>query len=199
MDLRQQNEKIAETLKQYTYYLIILIASLISLFFLPFVGSEVGLEWNIPNTTVGWVVYVTTKLIVAALNVLIFHSFMQQAKVNVKDNEKYIKANEMLGRIKIKEYHPRSPKQFNSSEYGKKGTTIFFTTALATIALSQALLTFDWMSMLTYMFTIIMGLIFGVMQMFKAEYYWTEEYYDYAKQLVEESQCQDSNTMEKLI
>lgn len=181
------NNQIAEKLKQYTYYLIILIASLISLFFLPFVGSEVGLEWNLPDTTVGWVVYVTTKVIVALLNVLIFHSFMEQAKVNSKEDPKYIEANEILGRIKIKEYHPRSPKQFNSGEYGKKGSTIFVTTALATIALSQALLTFDWISMLTYLFTIIMGLIFGVMQMFKAELYWTKEYYDYAKVKEEES------------
>lgn len=187
MEISERNEKIASTLKQYTYYLIILIASLISLFFLPFVGSTIGLEWAIPNTTVGWVVYVSTKVIVASLNVLIFHSFMEQAKVNVKDETKYKEANEMLGKIKIKEYHPRSPRQFNSSEYGKKGTTIFITTALATIALSQALLTFDWISMLTYMFTIIMGLIFGVMQMFKAEIYWTQEYYDYAKLKYEEA------------
>ena len=32
-----------------------------------------------------------------------------------------------------------------------------------------------------------MGLIFGVMQMFKAEIYWTEEYYDYARIKLEES------------
>lgn len=184
--LKESHANMAETIKQYTYYLIIFIVSLISVFFLPFLGSTVGLEWNIPNTTVGWVVYVTTKVTVAALNVLLFHSFMQQAKVNVQKEEKYIKANEILGRIKIKEYHPRSPKQFNMGEYGKKGTTIFITSALATVALSQALLSFDWVSMLTYIFTIIMGLIFGVMQMFKAEIYWTEEYYDYAKVKEEE-------------
>ena len=185
-DIRIKTEQFNENLKQFTYYLIIFLASLISLFFLPFVGSEIGLEWAIPNTSVGWVVYITTKVIVAGLNVLIFHSFMQQAKVNIKENDKYKKANEILGRIKVKEYHPRSPRQFNRSEYGKRGTTIFISTIGATIALSQALLTFDWMSFLTYLVTIVLGLIFGVMQMFKAEIYWTEEYYDYAKLKLEE-------------
>lgn len=191
---REISKKTSEWLKQYTYYIIIFVASLIALVFLPMVGSTVGLGWKLPTTTAGWIVYVTTKIIVAGLNVLIFHAFMQQAKVNIINDAKYNEANEILGRIRIKEYHPRSPSKFNAGEYGKKGTTIFITTGLATVALTQALLSFDYITMLTYLFTIIMGLIFGVMQMFKAEVYWTTEYYDYAK-IKEEEYKENGNSL----
>lgn len=135
------------------------------------VGSEVGMGWNLPTTPVGWVVYVATKLIVATINVLLFHCFMQQAKLNSSSNEKYKAANEMLYKIAPQIYDPRSPLKFNKQEYGRKGVIIFVTTLLSAFALTQAILSFDYMSMLTYLFTIIMGVVFGIIQMKKAEVY----------------------------
>lgn len=172
-------------IKQYMYYFIIGVVSFIALVFLPMVGSTVGLNWNLPNTIVGWIVWVAVKLIVATINVLIFHSFMEQAKINIKDDENYKKAREILVSAKLKNVLPKSPKKWNAEQYGKKGTVIFITTALTTIALTQAILSFDYVSMLTYLFTIIMGLIFGVLQMKKAEEYWTDEYYRYALMIQE--------------
>lgn len=169
-----------DKVKQYLNYVIIGIVSLIALVFLPMLGSTIGLNWNIPNTLVGWIVWVVVKLIVATLNVLIFYCFMQQAKVNVKDNENYKKARDILINQKEKEILPKSPNKWSSQQYIKKGTTIFLTTGLSTIALTQAILTFDYISMLTYLFTIIMGLIFGVLEMKTAEEYWTDEYLQYA-------------------
>ena len=174
-----------EQVKQWIYYFLIGIVSLISLIFLPMVGSTIGLGWNIPDTTVGWIVWVAVKVIIAVINVLIFYSFMQQAKVNVRDNPAYKEANEILNRVKQKEFIPRSPRKYNTQQYGRKGTTIFITSALATVAISQAILTFDWMAMLTYLFTIIMGVVFGILQMKSSEEYWTVEYPRYAKMELE--------------
>lgn len=185
-----------EKIKLYTYYIIIGVVSLIALLFLPMVGSSVGLEMRLPDTLVGWVVYCITKLIVAALNVIIFYCFMQQAKVNVKDNEKYKKANDILELIEErKDRAPRSPKEWTRKQYSGKGITIFVTTILAAVSLTQAILTFDYITMLTYLFTIIMGLIFGILQMKNAEIYWTTEFYEYAlKAKKEEERCLQSET-----
>ena len=193
-----------DKLKQYLNYIIIGIVSLISLVFLPMLGSTVGLGWNVPNTTVGWVVWVAVKLIVATLNVLIFHCFMQQAKINVKDNENYKRAREILVKQKEKEILPKSPSKWNSQQYIKKGSTIFTTTALSTIALTQAILSFDYVSMLTYLFTVVMGLIFGILQMKTAEEYWTDEYLQYALMKEREAALRDKaglqdNTSTKVI
>lgn len=47
------------------------------------------------------------------------------------------------------------------------------------------------MSLLVYLFTIAMGLVFGVLAMKNAELYWTQEYYDYACKVVEEQKVAD--------
>ena len=169
-----------EQIKQITYYIIIGIVSLLACCFLPFIGSSIGLELNLPDTTAGWIVWGITKGSIAIINVMVFYCFMQQAKINVRDNEKYKYAHELLSKVKHDERKPRSPRRYEGGQYGKKGTTIFVSSALATIAFTQAILTFDWVSLLTYLFTIVMGLIFGILQMKSAEIYWTDEYYKYA-------------------
>lgn len=174
-----------DKVKQGLYYVIIAVVSVLCLVFLPMIGSEVGMNWDLPTTPVGWIIWVVVKLIVAAINVLLFHCFMEQAKLNVKDNPNYKRANEMLYKIAPKVYKPRSPKEWNKKEYSVKGVSIFVTTMLSAVALTQAILSFDYMSMLTYLFTIIMGIIFGIVQMKKAEVYWTQEYYDFAVNFVE--------------
>ena len=175
-----------DKLKQWLYYFIIGIVSMIALCFLPMIGSDIGLAWNLPDTQIGWIVWVTIKVIVAVLNVLIFHCFMMQAKLNIKNDPKYVEALDTLKLTKQKDQTPRSPSSWNKQQYGQKGVTLFITTALSTVALTQAMLTFDWMSMLTYLFTIIMGIIFGVMQMETAEDYWTNEFWQYAQQVKQE-------------
>lgn len=187
-------ENSLEKARQWIYYILIGIISAVALIFLPMLGTEVGLAWNIPNTTVGWIVWVTIRLIVSIINVLIFHSFMCQAKLNSKENDNYKKARDILVVQKVKNVLPRSPRKFNAQEYGRKGTTIFLATALATVALTQAILAYDWMSLLTYLFTIVMGLIFGILQMKKAEDYWTDEYYRYALMVQEQQESEIKET-----
>lgn len=105
-------ETYKDKFNQYLYYIIIAIVSIISLTFLPAVGSTAGLEWTIPTTTVGWIVWIVVRLCVATINVLIFHSFMSQAKINVRNNENYIKAVDILMHSEEKERLPRSPGKY---------------------------------------------------------------------------------------
>lgn len=183
--------------KIYQYYVIIGVISLVALFFLPMIGSTAGLAWNLPTTTVGWIVYTVSKLLVATINILIFHCFVKQGKVNVRDNEKYLQACQIMSQQEDKQYIPRAPKQYFKQVYGKKSIVVFMTTVLSAIGLTQAILTFDLISMLTYFFTILMGVIFGILQMNEVETFWTQEYWLYAKRALKEAQQQrqlDSNT-----
>jgi hypothetical protein len=180
----------AETKKKfrdYKNYGIITALSLFAIFFLPMIGSTTDLGWKLPYTFVGWVVWILTKALVALLNIMLFHSFMEQAKVNVKDNPYYVEANEILMRYgKILKMEPRDPETWERGEYKNKGTTIALTTVLSAIGLTQAVLTFNWLDMLSYTFTVAMGIIFGLLQMDKAELYWTTEYWQYAKKVERE-------------
>lgn len=185
-----------ERTRQYLYYFIIGIISFVALVFLPMLGSSVGMDWNLPTTTAGWIVWAVMKIIVATLNVLIFHSFVQQGRLNVKDHPNYIEATQILQKVHVKNAMPRSPAQFTGKQYGRKGVMIFLSTALATVALTQAALAFNWIDMLTYLFTIIMGIIFGILQMKTTEKYWSEEYLAYAKFKQEEMEQEERRNKE---
>ena len=194
--IEQEESSVKQSLKQGMYYIIIAVISFISVVFLPMLGSTLGLGWKLPDTTAGWVVWGASRAIVATINVLLFHSFMEQAKLNIKDNEHYKEAQDILVKVKKKEHKPKSPAQWNAAQYGKKGTTIFLSSAMSVVAIGQAVLSYDWATALAYLFTLGMGIIFGIMQMKKAETYWTTEYYEYAlmkKHMEEEQQIAEQS------
>lgn len=164
------------------YYFLIGILSLLVLFVAPLftLGEESELVFNIPRTPAAWMVYIITKVFVAIINLLLFHCFVKQARLNIIDNENYKKATEILQKYKPKEYKPRSEKQYFGKLYLTKGTTIFLTSILGAVVLTNAILSWDLSSFITYALTITMGIIFGIMKMKDVEHYWTGEFYDYA-------------------
>lgn len=185
----------------YLYYILIGVLSFIALFFLPFFGSEVGMAFAFPTTPAGWVVYITQQALMALVNILIFHSFICQSYVNVKENPNYIQARDIFHKDN-KEYIPLTLAQFNRKEYGRKGVAIFIGTLLGGFALTQAILTYDYIRMLAYLFTIILGIIFGVYEMKKYEEYLTYEYLQsalyYQQKKAEEEMARERHDEEKI-
>lgn len=171
-------------LRQNLYYCLIAASSFIALVFLPMLGTNMEAGWNLPHTRNGWVVFVTLRTIVSFLNVFIFAGFVNQGKLNVTDHPNYIKANQLMSKVENKEYIPRSPKKFNTKEYGQKGVMVFITTAASIVALTQAILSYDWEALLIYTITVIGSIIFGIFEMKKVEIYWTMEYLEYAERQV---------------
>lgn len=58
--------------RDYQNYIIIGVLSALAVFFLPMLGTEIGLGFVLPNTTAGWIVYTITKLAIVIINILIF-------------------------------------------------------------------------------------------------------------------------------
>lgn len=179
-----------EFMRRYLYYALIFILSLVCLFFLPMVGFSAGLTWVLPNTTIGWIVWVVSNLCSAFLNVLLFHFFIKQGKLNIKDDPAYKNANELLYKNEIrKTERPLSPREWHSKQYRNKGITLFLFTVLGTISFGQAILVFDLVKFLSQLITLIIGLVFGFMEMKATEEYWTIEYPEYAELRVKELQA----------
>ena len=176
--------KWTQKINNYLYYILIGVVSFIGIAIMPLIGSEVNLALAFPNTVGGWIVYVGANLISAVGNMLIFFSFMEQAKINIKDNEHFQKADKLLLDLAIrkekKEKLPRSPKQWKTYEYSRKGVTLFLGSLFSCVALGNAILHFDVMVMLGYIITTTFAVIFGLIQMKHSEKYWTDEYYRYA-------------------
>ena len=194
-EYKEKRKEIKSQYSLYKYYFIIAILSLIAVFVLPMLGSDPTLGLNLPTTGTGWIIYVITKLCVAVINMLLFHCFMRQGKLNIKENPYYLEACEILRRYGMgpDADDPRSPEAWQSGEYKNKGITITITSILSAVCLTQAILVFDWVSMLIYLMTIIMGLIFGLFQQDNAETYWTTEFWHYAKKIEKENKIMEES------
>lgn len=180
----EQQQKLE--LRNKLYYFIIGLASVLFLTFVPMIGSDTNIGFNLPNTLPGWCIYVLSKICIAAINILIFYCFVQQSEVNVQDNEWYLKAKEILRLIKDEKYIPRSPKEFFGKQYRTKGITIGITSVASCVALGNAIITFDFISFLSYSLTVAMAILFGIITMKNDEVYWTNEFYQYALYMKEE-------------
>lgn len=174
-----------ETIAKYQYYVFIAILSLFCVIVLPMIGTEVGLAFVLPTTVAGWVVWSISKIAVAALNVMILYCFTEQAKVNIKDDPRYVKAKQLMLELTEDRLHqPRSPERYFGGMYSKKGAGLVIATLASLIGLGQAVLTFDIIVFFTYLFTITVAIIFSWFQMKETETYWTEEYYTYVLQYI---------------
>lgn len=197
-ELERETEKANKLeIRQYLYYAIIFCISVVVLVFMPMVGSELDAGLKLPTTAAAWGVYVFTKLLTAVLNVLIYHCFIQQARVNASKNENYKKARDILNRETAKaKAKPKSEKEFLKKQYSSKAIMLFLTTIASTITLTQAILSYNYVTLLTYAVTIFMGIIFGVVEMKKVENYYCNEFYSYALMVEEENKtlCEGQNS-----
>ncbi len=188
MEERQAaNERYREVriaLKERIYYIVIFIVSLISLGIVPFLQSTIDGSVAIPTTPWGWVMYLAPKILTSAINVIIYISFMRQAKVNIRDDKGYIEANELLaknGRSSNRRRLPRNPAKWKSGQYANKIMWLTLSTFAGMLTIGSMILNFDWVTFIASATAVMMGVVFGVMQMFDAMDYWTVEYLDYAK------------------
>lgn len=185
MDNAENN--LREKLSLNFYYCLIFLLSLLVMtvapMFTPSANTDLGIAAIFPHTPIGWAIYVCTKLFVGVVNLLLFHCFVKQAKINIKDNVKYIEACKIYDTYHPREYNPRSPKEYFGQLYRRKGIMIFLTSILSAMVLTNAILAFDLTAFVTYCMTILMGIIFGILKMKEVEAYWIGEFYDSAMKL----------------
>ena len=130
------------------------------------------------------------------MNLTIFTSFIQQAKVNIKDNPNYLKANEILQRHHPKEYRPRSESKYLGQTYTTKGISLALTTVASLFVIGSAILNYDYMILIATTFSVVTTIVMGIIQMRKTELYYTTEYYDYAN-YIEKSQAEEKAKQEE--
>ena len=185
MDNAENN--LREKLSLNFYYCLIFLLSLLVMtvapMFTPSANTDLCISAIFPNSVIGWAIYVCTKLFVGVVNLLLFHCFVKQARINIKDNVKYIEACKIYEIYHPKEYNPRSPKEYFGQLYRRKGIMIFLTSILSAVVLTNAILSFDLTAFVTYCMTILMGLVFGILKMKEVEAYWIGEFYDSAMKL----------------
>lgn len=196
MDEQNLREKFSLNFYYCLIFLLSLLVMTVAPMFTPSANTDLGISAIFPHSVIGWAIYVCTKLFVGVVNLLLFHCFVKQAKINIKDNEKYIAACKIYEMYHPREYNPRGPKQYFGQLYRKKGVMIFLTSMLSAVVLTNAILSFDVTAFVTYCMTIVMGLVFGILKMKEVEVYWTSEFYDAAMQLQNKYKRQEDLTNE---
>ena len=185
------NETVKDKLRQNLYYIIIVILSLAVLIVMPFLRSDLSAGLLFPTTTAGWFLFWFEKGSITAINLTIFTAFKKQGKLNIKDNDKFLEAQKLMNKVKCKKYKPLSPAKYQAKTYGKKGTTLVISTLASLVAITNMLLRFDYLALISYCITILMAIVFGIFAMKNDELYWTDEYYYWALQQVEEAKMLD--------
>ena len=176
------NDKLKETLRANIYYFIIGVLSLGVLIVFPFLRSDIAAGWGLPTTSAGWFLFWFEKISVTGINLAIFASFKNQGKLNIIEHPKYKEAQEMMNKVKCKAYKPLSPVKYQLKSYGKKGTTLIITTLASLVAITNMILRFDYLALISYAVTIVTAIVFGIFAMKSDELYWTTDYWFYAKQ-----------------
>ena len=172
--------------KDLSGYFLVAVVSLISVIVVPLLGTDFGTTIIIPNTWGGLAIWLCTRFTVVVVNLLIFDAFIKQAKINVKDDERYKSAVLKLNNIKEEAgIIPRSPEKFNKQQWLKKGTSLAISSILSSFLLTECIVNFDLTNFLTYLFTIGGAVAFGYLTMMSNEDYWTTEFPIYVEMLYE--------------
>ena len=178
-------------LKDISGYLLVGIVSLLSVVVVPLLGTDFGTTIIIPNTWGGFAIWLCTRFTVVVVNLLIFDAFIKQAKINVKDDERYKSAVLKLNTIKEEAgIIPRSPEKFNKQQWRKKGTSLGISSILSSFLLTECIVNFDLTNFLTYLFTIGGAVAFGYLTMMNNEDYWTTEFPIYVDILYDKIECE---------
>lgn len=176
-----------EAFKNYKNYGIIVVLTLITVTLFPLLGTQVGMEANYPTTTTGWIVWVVIKIALCVDNIFIFQAFVDQAELNVQYEQRYIDAREIVRKYRIGKYKPMSPEERRKKIFSKK-VIITILTAMISVALTEAILRYNFADLIAYTISMIMAVVFGILSMADQEKYWVEEFYDYAINIRDEEE-----------
>lgn len=171
-----------DKVRQYLYYILIGVISFLALAFLPMLGSTQDISWGLPQTSAAWAVWIMSRVAASVLNVLIYHCFIRQGELNTRQNEDRKKAEKILNKLdKNKEKKPIGPAKFLARQYIRKVPMIAASTFLSLLAFGPALLVFDFVVLIAYLFGVIISIIFGILEMKHVEEYYTVGLLEYAE------------------
>ena len=190
----EQRKIIRVKINDYAYFAIIGLISMLSVFIPPlFMGclqSDIGLAF--PKSMAGWILWFIMNGSVAIANVCLLVLFKLQAKKNARNDPNFKKANEIMNRMAGQKevFIPRSPTRMNVTDYTKKVVCIIVATLTSSVTLTSLILSFDWLTLLSCLVSIIITLCISWITMLNNEIYWTEEYILYAEMIEKEHEAQ---------
>ena len=156
----------------------VIVLSLVAMFLVPLLGSYATGQSMLPDTTIGWIIYFTSAIAVSLCSLMIYLALHNQGKMNVKDEEEYIKAKELhlknFERMNGKEIIPVDPFKWEKRTKIQKG--IFQTVGifLGLLGFGLAVLCWNNSQFISSCISIVMAISFGLVHMGDVERMFTE-------------------------
>lgn len=188
-----------EKVNQYAYYIMILLVAILAIFVPPLTTGALAGDFSIafPKKWQGWLVWGIINGSSAIANVSILVFFKLQAKKNSMNHPNYLKAVAILDSIQKKKrvFIPRSPKKMNLEDYSKKVVFIVLFTVMSFIAITNIIISFDILSLISTIISMIVTLVMSWTCMLNNEEYWTQEYLMYAEYLQEQLKIESTEEL----
>lgn len=196
-----KRKKIREGLNNSACYIIIGLVSLLAIVIPPLINgclnSDIALSF--PQNLEGWILWGLLNGGMAAGNISLLVLFKIQAKKDVKDHPNFIKANEILNKLVGKKdvFIPRSPSKMNLQDYIHKVIAILVSTITSSIVLTSIILSFDWLTLLSCILSVLIALCVSWITMLNNEEYWIHEYILYAELKAKELSAAEKSERDK--
>lgn len=178
----------------------VVILSIISMFLVPLIGSYATGTTQFPQTIPAWILYFTCAIAVSICSLMIYLALHNQGKLNVKDEEEYIKAKELhlknFERMNGKELIPIDPFKWEKKQKTMKG--IFQTLGIFFGLLGFGLGALCWNNsqFISSTFSIILAIGFGLVHMGDVERMFTEGWLEWELYVQKKLDLEDKAKLE---
>lgn len=180
----------------------VVILSIISMFLVPLIGSYATGTTQFPQTIPAWILYFTCAIAVSICSLMIYLALHNQGKLNVKDEDEYIKAKELhlknFERMNGKEIVPIDPFKWEKKQKTMKG--IFQTLGIFFGLLGFGLGALCWNNsqFISSTFSIILAIGFGLVHMGDVERMFTEGWLEWELYVQKKLDLEDKAKLETL-
>lgn len=193
---KERSQKTRKFISDAKNGIAVVILSVIATILVPLLGSYATGTTQFPETIPAWILYFTCAIAISICSLMIYLALHNQGKLNVKDEEDYLKAKDLhlknFERMNGKEIIPVDPFKWEKKQKTQKG--IFQTLGIFFGLLGFGLGALCWNNnqFISATFSIILSIGFGLVHMGDVERMFTEGWLEYElyidKKLTEQEQ-----------
>lgn len=199
---KERSKKTRQFISDTKNAIAVVILSIISMFLVPLIGSYATGTTQFPQTIPAWILYFTCAIAVSICSLMIYLALHNQGKLNVKDEDEYIKAKELhlknFERMNGKELIPIDPFKWEKKQKTMKG--IFQTLGIFFGLLGFGLGALCWNNsqFISSTFSIILAIGFGLVHMGDVERMFTEGWLEWELYVQKKLDLEDKAKLEAL-
>lgn len=175
---KERGKKTRQFISETKNGIAVIMLSMVSMFLVPLLGSYATGQSLMPTTIIGWIIYFVSAIAVSLCCLFIYLALHNQGKLNVKDEEEYLKAKQLhlknFERMNGKELIPIDPFKWEKKQKLKKGIFQTLSIFLGLLGFGMAFLVWNNSQFISSCLSIVMAISFGLVHMGDVERMFTE-------------------------